>query len=40
MPLWQKILIGLDVVSVALFALALRGVILDVKVKRSTKKAQ
>lgn len=40
MPLWQKILIGLDVVSVALFALALRGVILDVKVKRSDKKAQ
>jgi beta-glucosidase len=40
MPLWQKILIGLDVVSVALFALALRAVILDVQVKRSLRKAK
>ena len=40
MPLWQKIIIGLDVVSVALFALALRGVILDVQVKRAAKKAK
>ena len=38
MPLWQKIIIGLDVVSVTLFALALRSVILDVKVKRAAKK--
>lgn len=40
MPLWQKIIIGLDVVSVALFALALRSVILDVQVKRAAKKAK
>ena len=40
MPLWQKIIIGLDVVAVVLFAVALRGVILDVKVKRAAKKAK
>lgn len=38
MPLWQKLLIGLDILAVALFALALRGVILDVKIKKAQKK--
>ena len=39
-PLWQKLIIGLDIVSVVLFIFALRSVILDVKVKRKEKEAK
>ena len=36
MPLWQKLIIGLDIVSAVLFILALRSVLLDViAIKRS-----
>ena len=39
-PLWQKLIIGLDIVSVVLFVFALRSVILDVKVKRKQKESK